>query len=775
MGRFNMISRGEAQLGLLNALVPSISVGTTGSTGNATLTTRWAGSTLSLLDDVSGLFSINSTTGVISWGAGSSVGHAFPQVQEVKAGFVTRVTTLDFTFSAPSSVPLLGPASGFNGTYGSGATGGVAKYVYGTRTKPRPAIRPLTMHMDVFTSNKRVFFAADDGPALTDALADVYAWYEGAEGACARPQWYDYTDEWGQTASVYAWAIDLNHAAATALASLGRGCVVAKAIPTNPNHEPNVSREIMLINRTTAYDVKKVVKLDGSGDFTSVTALLNYMGTVPNTFVYGEIGDDGNYNINCSGQLNYPCNHVNIIGKAAGKNPTLGAGGIAVASTSVDGIRWKGLKADKTLMAYNLHSAFHTQSGGVLQFEGMDIYNGDGGGLNGLSGTGADILKDGEPPSQTWIVNWDGADIQAKDCRIHDSVGYGTVGFQLVLNCDLADVSGSGYEICKCVHGGTATRVGGYLSTYTTHHPGLRVNYGGAGTPSVRKTATNGRNGNLELRVNGSTVANIPTSANPTMAQMAAAINTYGNSWSASDIHTVGLSSAYLSKSTNNPADAIADTPLVAGTIDLTLIQDNHSNTAVWHGAAGHDQVIFEFVKNLVLVSSSAISFDGGTFMRDSYVRNYFSNDESAAYSATPQAGYLSATFTHAWMKHVTVQGGVDYNTASRTYINGVWDADSCIVDSFFDMLYWAGVGANTDRFHGLAINRAPTDALPVGADAASKYLNAVAESTISSAAGVPVDIGGSSKLKLSPGTDRWAGAFLPTALVTAPNHGWNV
>lgn len=118
MGRFNMISRGAAPVApTLAALTLQSSSASTGVSGSTNILGRTVGSTLTLTNNVGGVFSINSATAVLSWSSSIASGANTPTIRETLAGATNtpRDTSPTVTASAAGSFTI--NVSGYGDTF----------------------------------------------------------------------------------------------------------------------------------------------------------------------------------------------------------------------------------------------------------------------------------------------------------------------------------------------------------------------------------------------------------------------------------------------------------------------------------------------------------------------------------------------------------------------------------------------------------------------------------------------------------------------------------
>lgn len=117
MGRFNMISRGAAPVApTLAALTLQSSSASTGVSGSTNILGRTVGSTLTLTNNVGGVFSINSATAVLSWSSSIASGANTPTIRETLAGATNTPRDTSPTVTASSGLVI------------TDATGGSSKF-----------------------------------------------------------------------------------------------------------------------------------------------------------------------------------------------------------------------------------------------------------------------------------------------------------------------------------------------------------------------------------------------------------------------------------------------------------------------------------------------------------------------------------------------------------------------------------------------------------------------------------------------------------------------
>lgn len=694
--------------------------------------------------------------------------------------------------SGGSPATLLAPSTQWNGTPETGfGTAKPAKPTAATRVNARPTLRPLFLEHHLVTGandgSEILVFAADsiDPTVLTTDIDYVRVWCEGNYVDVSDRTMTTYTDLRGTTRYLIGYAVRLDWATAQGITSNGRARICAEAFSTDGTWTKQVSPERTVHFRPGSsltagqrYDVVKTVGASGA-DYTSLGAAMGYAATNNTQLVGIKIMDSGNYRPNSTVSLSVATRPVEIFANT-GVTAQMGiygtTSGSGDTSTGMDGVRFRGqgITLDTSTSA-NMTWAISVGSGSgdLCQFEGIEIYAGNGGGTSGYYGSGSGLLYNGDGPSQSWFGNVTSGIVQAKDCYVHDIPGYGFVSFDSVINCDISNISGSGVEnVTGVLHGGSMTRIGGTPTGLVTHVNSLSISYGGAGTASVSRTTTsngssgapNGRAGYVNLYVNGTFQTSFSTATYSTASALAAAINAYGNNFSATASGSSRLNTTYLSKSSYTPSQVMYPAEnFSAGTIQLTEIIDIHADCIVHHTYA-RDNVNIGFVEINDLIGSAPISQNGDAAFTDVTYRNINIFDTSAANGATAQRGYIASTNAkNCVLKNISCQG-----TGSGFWFTSPgFDAYSGCVDTYVNYTFWSNSQDTDFKFKGLVIQ---AGSLPAGASAGndSKTLSGAAESTfISSSTGRPVTDG---DLKL--GTNRYAGAKLPTA---GSFNYWNV
>lgn len=695
---------------------------------------------------------------------------------------------------APSE-PLLSPASQWTGVLDSGyGTANPAKPAAIVRVNARPTLRPLFLDHHFVTGandgSEVLVFAADaidDGNPATD-IAYVRVWLEGRYIDVTQRSRTVYTDLLGVQCELIGYKVRVDYAAAQAIAVNGMARVCAEAFCTDGTWTKQVSPERTIHFRPGAgrvagqrYDVVKTVAASGA-DYTTLGAAMGYSSSNPTQYVGIKILQSGNWRPSASVALAVASRPVEIFA-AAGVTAQMGlyntTAGSGNAHTGRDGVRFMGpgITLDTSTSANQTWAiAVGNGSDDLLQFDGVEIYTGNGGGTAGYNGSGAALTFNGLLPNQYWIGNYTSARLSFKDCDMHDLAGYATVSAEAVINCRISDVSGSALENVRgVIHGCTLTRIGGKPTGLVDHVDAMLISYAGAGTASITKTtvsnggigAGNGVNGYYNLFVDGVFQTSFSTATYTTWAALAAAITTYGNNFSATANVGSRLSTVYGSRAGQVPSYIMY--PAVnfsAGAMQLTEIADIHANCIVNHTMAV-DNLNVGFTELLDIIGSAPISQDGSVSLTDVTYRNVFVQDTSDANGVTAQRGYLTpGTGSNVQFRCISVVGvGAGAYLASAGA--GAYDAYCGHLDSYYRYIFWSNTPDPDYGWRGLVIQN---NALPSGASAAndSKTLGGAAESTfINSATGVPVLDGA---LKLASG--RYAGAKAPA---TGAFGNWNV
>lgn len=688
---------------------------------------------------------------------------------------------------------MLAPTAQWTGALDSGfGTANPAKPSAASRTNARPSLRPLFLDHHFITGasdGSQVLVYAADAIEPDDLALDidhVRVWLEGNYVDVSARTMTTYTDLRGVTRYLIGFAVEIDYAAAQAIAANGKARICAEAFCTDGTWVKQVAPEQIVHFRPGAaltagarYDVVRTVGPSGA-DHTTLAAAMGYAVSNPNQYVGIKIMASGNYRPQ-AGTDKLTATQATEVFANAGVTANIGVPGTTAGSgntaINLEAMRFRGqgITLDASFSAnFSWVISVPNGSGLLVQFDGADIFSGNGGGTAGYSGSGSALLFNGDGPSQFWIGNYSSAVIEFKDCAFHDLAGYGVVGATSVINCDFTDVSGSAVENLKGVlHGGTMTRIGGVPSGLVTHVDALTITYSGGGTASVSRTSTsngssgalNGHDGFLNLYVGGVFQTSFNTASYVSEAALAAAITAYGNGFAATAGAGSRMAPKYLSRAGQVPTYVLY--PAVnfsAGSITLTEIMDIHAN-AIVHHTLSQDNFNIGYVNIVDLIGSAPISQDRSATLQDGTYRNINVVDTSSANGATAQRGYISAASTNVNFKRISIQGsgsGVFFAAPGAGF-----DADCGLVDSYINYTFWSGTADSDFAWRGLVIQNG---SLPSGASAGndSKSLSGASESGfINATTGVPT-LDGSLKLA----TGRYAGAKQPAA---GDFNYWNV
>lgn len=683
--------------------------------------------------------------------------------------------------AAPSPGKLV-PTSQWNGTPDTGF-GGVnpPKPTAVARTAAKPALRPLILQHHMITGADGSHFIVYTARAK-GGVQKVRAWMEGNYIDKTDRSWVTYTDIRGVARVLYGYVFEVDYAAAQAIAANGRATVIAEAWANNGAYVKQLSPERTVHFRPGAaltagarYDVVRTVGPSGA-DHTTLGAAMSYAAANSTVCVGIKIITSGNYIPAAATTKLLAATRPTEVFAADGVVAVMADYATSFLTCDLDGLRFRGtgIKID-TGASTNGQYVLGVRDGSnkVMQFDGVEIYTGGPAGRAGFTGSGSTLLRNGEQLNQFWIGGATGGRIEFKDCDMHDLTAYGVVFAESVINCDLADISGSALEkITGVIHGGSATRIGGYFSGLTTHLHAMDIAYVGAGVGSYSITDTsngstgkaNGAPGFLNLFVDAVFATSFSLTTYPTTAALAAAITAYGNGWSATNDAANDRASSHLSRAGQVPAYVTYPAvSLVAGSTSLTTVMDIHADVVV-HDGATYSNAIFEFLRIDELVASAPFSQNGDAIMQDVSYGPFAIRDTSSLNGNVAQYGYMSGKMEHVIYEGITIHGagaGIYLKATS-----GI-DADSQIKNSYFNTIFWSGAPDADLGFEGLVTK----SALPSGATTGdgSKSLGAADESSfIDAATGVPVLDG---SLKLLNGS--YAGAKAPVA--TDDNGGWNL
>ncbi len=795
MGRFNMMMRG-ALTAPANTVAPvvsgsasqgSILSSTTGTwTGSPTFTYQWkrGGSNISA--------ATSPTYATVLADVGTSVTCA---VTGTNGGGSATATSNGVTVTTAASI--LVPTAQWTGAADSGyGTANPAKPLPVTRSAAKPTLRPLFIQHHFITgadgSDYVVYTSRCRG-----GVSYVRIWMEGNYVDVTTRSWVTYTDLRGTARKLYGFVAQIDYAATQALHVNGRATICAEAFPVNGAYLKQVAPERTVHLRPGSaliagnrYDEVKTVGT--SADYASLPLAMTYaMGQAasnPNKYIGFKIITSGFHSPECTGFNELlACTHATEVFADTGVTATIGKTS-GTSFCTLDGTRLygPGVRIDTcptsnpnvtTALGINNDSG----SGHLFQAVGIEVYTGSGDGSGNFSGSGAALLYLGEQPGQAWFNNSNGpggSHIEWKDCNFHDIAAYGFLGAESVINCDMTNVSGSGWEnVWGVIHGGSVNQIGGFNCGLRTQKTALTITYGGAGTASWSVTTTsngstpynNGSFGYLNLYVNGIFQTSFSTSTYKTSLALRDAINTYGSSFSATyDATNAGRGMNYLSKAGLEPTDPLYPaTNFSGGSAVLTTTYDIHANAIVNHDGT-YSNWAAEFVEETELNGTASWSVDNTATMQDAIYANLNALDTSSANSITAQAGYLSGTFQHAGWEHTT-----DMGAGAGHYIGGTtFDPDCYWLNGYDYHIYYVHSADLDMNWDGLAINGG-SGALPSGATTNCATMSSAAESTYISTVGVPILNGG---LKVPGGAYRCA--TLPTSLIDNSqygNYGWNV
>jgi hypothetical protein len=187
--------------------------------------------------------------------------------------------------STPSTLPVVGPAVAWNGTAKSGGTPPTDP----TRTTAKPAIHWLMPSDLRLVSNVVIGVDADCSGTAGGSLFGVKQvdfWVEGTVQTVTSPMFYTDTDANGSSRTRWGYWIALNAAAFKAVSTTGEARIYATAVPNDTTMQSRVigydgytsydgNYPMSVFPRAAQNDRSKTVRLDGTGDFTTLIAAID--------------------------------------------------------------------------------------------------------------------------------------------------------------------------------------------------------------------------------------------------------------------------------------------------------------------------------------------------------------------------------------------------------------------------------------------------------------------------------------------------------------------
>lgn len=459
----------------------------------------------------------------------ASAGLFMPDGRPILAGMEVGADGLPVGVTAK-----LAPASGWNGTEGTGFT--AAEPTDPVRVGAKAVAQSWIVPNQRFTADFPIVVGADAKGGIDRVTFNV----EGTTTDVTAPTWWDVADGNGGTKKVWGYGILLDWAAASAKSATGFMRVYATAVPTNGAIQSTVIGPLRFCNAATAYSITKTVGT--GGDYASLKAACDAWKTNIATWgVHPEIRviTSGDYQF---AGLNVT--HSNATGwvtftTAGGVTAGLTSGGTRTTIRSfLDGQRFKGTGWQFDLSKFSL--IFLESTNGVDPApSNLSQFWCDGIGVMQTGGRNA--VYDGMQPDQFWLAPSSGGQpirTYFTDCTMNDV-------YWCVVNAALArgntgscaddfmqNVTASQGNICTDLD---PAQVNGLRY----HVPAITVTYTGGGTSAtIEASAAPGNARVMTLFKNGAQVGTTLNVTHPgyapggsgytTWADIAAWINTQG-------------------------------------------------------------------------------------------------------------------------------------------------------------------------------------------------------------------------------------------------------
>jgi hypothetical protein len=508
------------------------------------------------------------------------------------AGCAARASALAAGPAAGGAIPLVGPGTRWNG---SPLSGGVPP-ADPVRTTAKPAILWLIPSDLRLVSNLTIGVDAD----ANGGIKQVDFWVEGQVQTVTAASIYTDTDANGAPRSRYGYWITLNASTFKVISTTGEARIYATAVPNDTTMQSRVigydgftgldgSYPMSVFPRSVANDWSKTVRLDGTGDYASLSAALAGARAASAEAPLITITQTGAYEVTNAGLA---ANAYGSGGKgfctvtaAPGVIATLGR---AAAFTPNVPASWTWTPGWEGMEFRGSGIVFDQRNWTLILFNGKPAWMNGCKFTNSIGTVFSYYWNGGLHPGfgSTIPGYWD--DVYTEFVALEGALGHQRYTRGCKVNQYAGDVfSGCHYVADNYVYNWSSIP---FIGTFqgTTNYTGLRIN--GPANSTVTKTAGDVQGGNLLLRVSGSTVATIPiglygTDTNPTIAAMVTAINAFGSGWSASAQNGRGaMRPSAIGGPTSSSGSTFTDLAS-SSTLSLNAGFDIHSDW--WQGYCG--------------------------------------------------------------------------------------------------------------------------------------------------------------------------------------------
>ena len=573
----------------------------------------------------------------------------------------TSASAANSSAVASGPPPTVGPGPRWNGAPLSGGTPPADP----VRTTAKPAIHWLIPSDLRLVSNLTMGVDAD----ANGGVKQVDFWVEGQVQTVTAPSIYTDTDANGASRSRYGYWITLNASAFKIISTTGEARIYATAVPNDTTMQNRVIGYDLVNNglydgnypmsvfpRAVANDWSKTVRLDGTGDFTSLRAALDAARAAAPEAPLITITQTGFYEL-ASTNAATPINYANgkgflTITHAPGVIATCGRASAFIPNNPGSWpwfVGWSGVE--------------FRGSGIVLDVRNWTTINSDGQNWgNGCKITNSIGTRDS--------YYWNGGP--------HPGIGGFIYVDDVYAEFIWGDFQQSRYAINTKIKqtggdifSGTHYVYGSYVRDYSSEFfraavPGLSITYGNPGGHSAATVSKSGVDaaggGGIVLTVDGAPTT-IPcgfyaTDTNPTVQHVANAINALGSGWSATVLNGKG---AFRASAMSN----FSTTTALGTTVPVTAAFDIHGDW--WQGYSGANNRENVIIRNNVC--RDAVNVNSALF-NDDAVNGGYSLDHIVKGNVW-LGGYGTTSVGFAKMSHYVFENNTHSPWLTRNEVAG--------------------------------------------------------------------------------------------------------
>lgn len=723
----------------LAALTLQSSSASTGVAGSTNVLGRTVGSTLTLTNNVGGVFSINSATAVLSWSSSIASGANTPTIRETLAGATNTPRDTSPTVTA-SAVAKLSPGASWTGTQNSGFGGSAPTNP--TRVHAKPTLRPLWP--DHFVTFNDYVFVVDSG-AFGDVASVTFTLEGGTPITKTAPELVTYNDTNGVSRWVFGFAAQIDNAATVTKAANGAATLSIESVANDGTMEHRVVNYTIYPRATEFTDT---ITVGASGKtVTSLKAALALAAAAgpgsgsPKRYCIQLADNNVDYVLDSQNTDYTTFSWWTVITTAPGVTTAgIGDGTQDRTFPGFGGICFRGsaLKIDLAKVSYSLRGFRMPGSGDGtrLWFDGCELFcttsaNSAGG------GSGAGAVYRGSEPDTFWINANAGSnpfEVYYTEVNAHDIPAYGLSFHLLRRNSTATNIGGSDDEGSYCTHGGYADKIGGYWSGQRTYQGAFDISYTGGATLAQFKGGRPGYNQPFELFEDSPTATysfttnNDPNPASGTwtsMADLIAWINTKPGWTATATSSTTALGASYTVLNGGSLTAAMPKTTANSTPVAVKRAADVHADVSVWTDNGSPitvENVSKRFFENRRAAGVDLFSVPAGAITaKDWCHRNYSNSDISGTVSEPTQPSVPGAgVWSHAFWQYIS-----DTNPSGWVF-SGTYDA-YCNMDHSAGKFTWSNTPAANMSWTSTFFQQATA---PSGAGANCKTSN-VASSTL--------------------------------------------